>query len=164
LVIKNYLGMTWLWEKIRMQGGAYGAFSMFDAQSGIFSFVSYRDPNLLQSLDTFDATSKYLHNLDLSGAELTKAIIGAVGELDAYLLPDAKGWTSMARYLIGYTDAARQQFRDQVLGTTLQDFKAFGQVLAQVAEKGQVVVLGSADAIGKANAERAGLLQVIKVL
>ena len=164
LVIKNYLGMTWLWEKIRMQGGAYGAFSMFDAQSGIFNFVSYRDPNLLQSLDTFDATSKYLHNLDLSGAELTKAIIGAVSELDAYLLPDAKGWTSMTRYLIGYTDAARQQFRDQVLGTTLQDFKAFGQVLAQAAEKGQVVVLGSADAIGKANAERAGLLQVIKVL
>jgi hypothetical protein len=164
LVINNYLGTTWLWEKIRVQGGAYGGFSMFDNQSGIFTFVSYRDPNLLQSLDTYDATGDFLCRLDLSQAELTKSIIGAIGELDTYQLPDAKGWTSMTRHLIGYTDAARQQFRDQVLGTTARDFRTFGEVLSQAADKGQVVVLGSADAIGQANAERANLLQITKVM
>ncbi|MDX9991225.1 MAG: insulinase family protein [Anaerolineales bacterium] len=163
-VIRNYLGTTWLWDKIRVQGGAYGGFSTFDMSSGTFSYLSYRDPNLLASLDNYDATPAFLRALDLSQPELTKTIIGTIGELDAYLLPDAKGWTSMVRYLTDYTDEVRQQIRDEVLSTDLTDFKRFAVTLAQVAEKGEVVVLGSADAIEKANKERAGLLVVKKVM
>jgi hypothetical protein len=70
----------------------------------------------------------------------------------------------MTRALIGLTDARRQQFRDEVLGTTLKDFRAFGETLAEVAKQGEVVVLGSAEAIEKANKERDGLLDVKKVL
>jgi presequence protease len=55
-VINNHLNGTWLWEKIRVQGGAYGGFT-FDSQSGVFNFLSYRDPNLLQSLEIYDQTS-----------------------------------------------------------------------------------------------------------
>src|SRR5262249_35602793 len=50
-VINNFLQTTWLWERIRVQGGAYGGFSVFDNQSGTFSYLSYRDPNLLSTLD-----------------------------------------------------------------------------------------------------------------
>jgi Zn-dependent M16 (insulinase) family peptidase len=147
-----------------VQGGAYGGFSTFDMTSGTFAYLSYRDPNLLASLDNYDSTPAFLRTLDLSQPELTKTIIGTIGELDAYLLPDAKGWTSMLRYLTHYTDEVRQQIRDEVLGTDVADFKHFAEVLAQVAEKGEVVVLGSADAIEKANKEREGLLAVRKVM
>lgn len=163
-VINNYLQTTWMWEKVRVQGGAYGGHSVFDMHSGAFTFVSYRDPNLLASLNTYDATGDFLENLEISQAELTKAIIGTVGDLDAYLLPDAKGWTSLTRQLLAYDDTLRQQFRDQVLGTTPDDFKAFGAVLKKVAESGEVVVLGSAEAIARANQERDGFLEVKKVL
>jgi presequence protease len=163
-VINNYLGTTWLWEKIRVQGGAYGGFSSFDHNSGVFTFLSYRDPNLLATLENYDHTAKFLRELELSAAELEKSIIGTIGDLDAYLLPDAKGWTSMARWLTHYTDAERQKVRDEVLGASLQDFKQFAEILARLAEKGEVVVLGSAEAIEKANKERDGLLDVKKVM
>jgi Zn-dependent M16 (insulinase) family peptidase len=163
-VIRNYLGTTWLWDKIRVQGGAYGGFSTFDMTSGTFAYLSYRDPNLLTSLDNYDSTPAFLRALDLSESELTKTIIGTIGELDAYMLPDAKGWASMLRHLTNFTDDIRQQIRDEVLGASVADFKRFAEILAQVAEKGEIVVLGSADAIEKANKEREGLLEVKKVM
>jgi Zn-dependent M16 (insulinase) family peptidase len=130
----------------------------------VYTFLSYRDPNLLASLDTYDATADFLRNLELSDAELTKAIIGVIGDLDAYQLPDAKGWSSLTRYLTGYSDEKRQKLRDEVLNTTVKKFKSFGETLAELAQHGEIVVLGSAEAIEKANKERAGLLEVKKVL
>ncbi len=163
-VIGNYLGTTWLWDKVRVQGGAYGGFSVFDQNSGVFTYLSYRDPNLLSTLENYDNTVRFLHDLKLDEAELTKSIIGTIGGMDAYLLPDAKGYQSMLRHLTHYTDEARQQVRDEVLETTARDFHQFAQVLSRLAEKGEVVVLGSAEAIQKANQEKAGFLDVKKVL
>jgi len=163
-VINNYLQTTWLWEKIRVQGGAYGGNSGFDMHSGVFAFASYRDPNLLASLDNYDATRDFLHSLKITQDELTKSIIGTIGDLDSYMLPDAKGWTSLVRTLLGYSEADRQKYRNEVLATSAMDFVKFGDVLAEVARKGEIVVLGSADAIEKANQERKELLAVTKVL
>ncbi len=164
LVISNYLNKTWMWEKVRQQGGAYGGEGAFDIHSGVFTYLSYRDPNVLATIDNYDAAEKFLRELNISDAELTKAIIGAIGDLDAYLLPDAKGFSSMTRHLIGYTDARRQQFRDEVLSTTARDFKLFADVLAGIQEHGVVVVLGSQAAIENADAERHHWLKVTKVL
>jgi hypothetical protein len=162
--VLNYLQMTWLWERVRVHGGAYGAFATFDWRSGAFSFLSYRDPNLLQTLENYDQASRFLCELDLSQEELVKAIIGAIGILDAYQLPDAKGYTSMMRFLVGESDDMRQQRRDEILGTTLADFRALGDVLEQVGARGTVAVLGSPDAIAQANAARGDWLKVVKVL
>jgi Zn-dependent M16 (insulinase) family peptidase len=153
-VIRKFLGTTYLWEKVRVQGGAYGGFCTFDRDSGVFNYLSYRDPNLEKTLDNYDGTADFLRNLDLHEAELTKSIIGTIGSLDAYQLPDAKGYTSLSRHLIGLTDEARQQYRNEVLSTSAADFKAFGEVLAQVNDNGVVVVLGSADAINAANEDK----------
>jgi Zn-dependent M16 (insulinase) family peptidase len=161
-VINKFLGTTWLWEKVRVQGGAYGGFSTFDRDSGVFNYLSYRDPNLEKTLANYDGTADFLRHLDLPEAELTKSIIGAIGRLDSYQLPDAKGFTSLSRYLIGLTDEARQQYRDEVLSTTAADFRAFGEVLAAVNEHGVVVVLGSAEAINAANGEN--WLEVSRVM
>ena len=56
LVVVKYLRTTWLWEKVRVQGGAYGGFCVLDHRSGNFTFLSYRDPNLLETLDIYDQT------------------------------------------------------------------------------------------------------------
>ena len=164
LVITRYLRNVWLWDRVRVQGGAYGAFSLFDRLSGVLTFVSYRDPNLLKTLEVFDLTADFLRDTDLSNEELTKSIIGAIGDLDAHMLPDAKGYTSLLRYLIGDTEDARQQLRDQIFATGKGDFKAFASIMEEVKKNGFVKVLGSPSAIEAANSERSGWLDVQRVL
>ncbi|MBI5959927.1 MAG: insulinase family protein [Chloroflexi bacterium] len=165
VAITNYLNTTWLWERVRVHGGAYGGFNVFDRRSGTYVFVSYRDPNLLETLENYDQTAQFLRDLKMSQEELLKTIIGAIGLVDAYQLPDAKGYTSMMRHLTGETDAMRQQLREQILSTSADDFKNFGSVLERVNSSGLVSVVGSTEAIEKANADRGGnWLQVQKVL
>ena len=163
-VILNYLRTTWLWERVRVQGGAYGGFCTFDRFSGVFSYLSYRDPNLLGTLANYDQTSQFLRQADLSADELTKNIIGVIGQMDAYQLPDAKGYTALIRHLTGVSDAERQEIREAVLATRPEDFEAFADILSQVNAKGLVVVLGSKEAIDEANSARGGWLQTLKVL
>ncbi|MBT7781882.1 MAG: peptidase M16 [Anaerolineae bacterium] len=163
--ITRYLGMTWLWEKVRVQGGAYGGFSAFDMKSGLFNYLSYRDPNLLATLENYDGTSQFLKNLDLSDEELTKVIIGTIGGLDTYRLPDAKGHTSMSRYLTDISDEFLQKYRYEVLATTQKEFKSFATSLAKAKSVGHIIVLGSEDAIKEAN-EKLGKdkLKIVKVM
>ncbi|CAK9212034.1 unnamed protein product [Sphagnum troendelagicum] len=126
-VISNFFGNTWLWDRARVSGGAYGGFCDFDSHSGSFScltHVSIRVP--AESATDDDA--------------LTKAIIGTIGDVDSYQLPDAKGYTSV------------------------KDFHMFADVFETVREKGVIVAVASADDIAAANEERPGLLQVKKVL
>ncbi len=164
LVARAYLRTSWLWDKVRVQGGAYGGHCMFNRYSGDFTFVSYRDPNLLATLDIYDRTADFLRNADLGDAELTRNIIGTIGEIDTYRLPDAKGFASMQRQLIGDTDAARQKMREEILSTTAADIRRFGDAMAEVAAKGRIAVIGSEQAIEGANKERPGLLTVSRVL
>ncbi len=163
-VISRYLGASWLWDRIRVQGGAYGAFCAFDSMSGVLSYASYRDPNILDTLENYDGSGSFLRALDVNGDELSKAIIGTIGDLDSYQLPDAKGYTSMMRCLTGVDDAYRQRIRDEVLATSADDFHAFADVLDRVAEQGVIAVLGSEEAIDVANAKRGDFLHKLRVL
>lgn len=162
-VVTGFLRMAYLWEKIRVQGGAYGAFGVFDENSGVFSFLSYRDPNLDATLENYDKAGSFLKNLDenvLSDGELTKAIIAAIGDMDSYQLPDAKGYTSMMRHLTGRTDEIIQKTREQILSTNGEDFIAFGEALEKAADSNAVVVIGSQSAL---EGSKAGL-KITKVL
>jgi presequence protease len=163
-VVANYLRTTWLWDKVRVQGGAYGGYCAFDRRSANFSFLSYRDPNLLETLDVYDQAARFLQSAALSDMELTRSIIGTIGDLDAYQLPDAKGYVSMQRYLVGDDDEGRQRMREEILGTGTADFRTFAAALAKVAEDGRVVVLGSEDAVNAANGKRSNFLQVSKLM
>jgi len=162
-VITRFLRNTWLWDRIRVQGGAYGAFCSFDQFSGLFTSVSYRDPNLLETLANYDAAGQFLRQVDLNQDELTKAIIGTIGDIDSYMLPDAKGYTSMVRRLVGIDDTYRQQIRDQILGTTAEDFRAFAVYLDKLAQTGSVVALASAETIAAANQQQPDLLTPVKI-
>ena len=163
-VINNFVRTGWLWDKVRAEGGAYGAFVSFGKQSGVYSYISYRDPNLENTLKVYDQTADLLRAIDLSDDELAKNIIGAIGDVDSYQLPDAKGYTSMVRYLVGETDESRQQMRDEILSTTVADFRKFGDVLAALNAQARVVVLGSAGALNGANEQNGRQLKITKVM
>ena len=147
LVVARHLRTSYLWDKVRVQGGAYGAFSVLDRLTGHLVLGSYRDPNLERTLRIFDGAAEAVRNLRLDADELERAIIGSIGELDAYQLPDAKGYTSLARTLSGVDEADLQALREQVLGVTAQDFAAFAQPLQQLADQGRVAVVGSPQAL-----------------
>jgi Zn-dependent M16 (insulinase) family peptidase len=156
-VILGHLRLTYLWEKVRILGGAYGAFCAFDPLTGGLTHISYRDPNLMKTLEAYDGASKFLAQLQIDDRELTKAIISTIGRSEPYRLPDAQGFISMARYLTGVTDAYRQAIRDQILGTTASDFYAFEPVLAEMAKQGRVVILGSKERLEGADLTGNGL-------
>jgi len=159
LVITKYLRTAWLWEKIRVQGGAYGAVCAFDPHCGSFAFASYRDPNLADTLETYGKTGEFLKNLTLDPDELTRSLIGAIGAIDAYLLPDAKGYCDMVRYLTDMTDEKRQKRRDEVLSTTADDFHRFGEFLSM--DNAVTSVLGSKDAVKESGIEFQSTLRVL---
>ncbi len=164
LVITRHLRNAWLWDRIRVQGGAYGAFCTTDRQANTLAFLSYRDPNLLETLSTFDASSRFLRSESLSPNELTKAVVGTIGDIDQHRLPDAAGHMALLRHLSGQTEEERQGVREEVLGTTEADFRAFADVLDGVRDTGLVKVLGSREAIEAASADRPGWLEIVNVL
>jgi len=128
------------------------------------TFTSYSDPNLTATLDAFDGSAAFLEQAALDDATLARAIVGTIGQLDFYQLPDAKGYVSMQRYLIGDTDDNLQRQRDEVFATSKTDFRNFAAALAGVSANARVAVLGSASAIEAANSERPNLLTVSRVL
>jgi Zn-dependent M16 (insulinase) family peptidase len=163
-VISRLIRNSWLYEQIRVQGGAYGSFCMFDRLSGDVTFVSYRDPNIFKTIDAYDQTADYLRKADLNDDEITKGIIGSIGDIDGYKLPDAKGYASMAQRLCGVTDEERQKMREQILDTREKDFRAFADILDAVKDKGIVKVLGSENNIQGVEAKKPGWLKVLKVM
>ena len=108
-------------------------------------YSSYRDPNLAVTLATYDAAPAALR-APLPPAEMTKAVVSAVGEMDAPQTADQKGFTSMARHLLGVTEAERQTWRDQVLATSHADFCDFADRLDAVRADGAICVVGSEEA------------------
>merc|ERR1711871_312927 len=151
-VASRYLSTGFLWDHIRVMGGAYGGFARFSAGSGRASFLSYRDPNLADTLSTYDRAPEVLkaEAVKLSEKDVLQAIIGTVGDLDSPMGPDAKGFVSMQRHLTGETTEERQRWRDEVLSTTAADLLDFAKRLESI-QQGSAVVFGSADALAKAN-------------
>jgi Zn-dependent M16 (insulinase) family peptidase len=163
LVITRFLRTSWLWDRVRVQGGAYGAFCRLNRLTGVFAQVSYRDPNLDRTLETFDATAQFLRTVPLAQAEIDQNIIGAIGDLDTYMLPDAKGYVSLVRSLTGQTPEILDQIRQEILDTRENHFREFGNLAEGMRDIGRIVVLGGAEAVDKASAD--GLrLQVLKLL
>ena len=161
-VITKLLSTSYLWDRVRVSGGAYGAYGDFDTHSGMFTYSSYRDPNLLKTADVYDGAVEFLSQLDLTDEELARAIIGTIGDIDSYQLPDSKGRTAFMRHILGVTDEERQQRRNEVLGTSMKDFKEFAEALDAVKNKGKVVAVTSAERAEAANKERPGFFAEIK--
>lgn len=143
-VILKYLRTGYLWENVRVRGGAYGCMCGLDRMNGSFFMVSYRDPNVLPTLSVYDEAARHLATHAFSAEELNASIVGAIGELDSYLLPDAKGSAAFARILCGDTVDLRQQLREEILETTVSHCREFGQALEAYREHGRICALGGA--------------------
>lgn len=155
-VVARALRTGYLWDNVRVIGGAYGGFARFSALTGSFTYLSYRDPNLLGTIENYDGAGAFLKATELTDEALTQAIIGAVGDLDGPLSPDQKGWEAMRRYLVQETAEQRATWRKEILETTKDDFVAFGERLEKrMTEKSCVAVFGSKQAIEDANTELA---------
>lgn len=153
-VVLRHLRMGYLWEKVRVQGGAYGAFCALDRLDGTLVQASYRDPSVDRTLEVYDGAAAYLRGFKPDSRELTRAVIGAIGELDAHMLPDAKGAAALTRFLSKDAEDARQTMREEILGTTAKHFNEFAEVMAEAAQMGGVCVLGGSGA--EAAAEKHG--------
>jgi Zn-dependent M16 (insulinase) family peptidase len=133
-----------------MKGGAYGATSSFDPRTGVFAYGSAQDPNIVGTISAFDKAAGYLASVELSDAEITRGIIGAISDLDSYQLPDAKGHSALLRSLIGNTDKKRQATRDQVLSTSIDSFRKLADALQAGNLTGKIVVVGPPIAVAEA--------------
>ncbi len=155
LAANRLLRASWLWDKIRVQGGAYGAFSSYDYLSNVMAFASYRDPNVLDTLRAFEGSGEYLASQKLDKEEVEKAVIGAIGDMDSYQLPDAKGFSSTVRYLTGITDEHRQRIRSEILEAGQENFHDFGRALDQALKNdpGIISLLGGQSQLEQAESD-----------
>ena len=162
-VISKHVGNSYLWDRVRVSGGAYGGFCDFNQHSGQFTFLSYRDPNLVATLDNYDGAPDFLRSMELDQDSLTKTIIGTIGDVDAYQLPDAKGYGAFMRHILGVSDGERQERRDQILSTTVADFRKFADYLDAIkTDEASVVAVCSGDAAKKAKEARPTLFNTIR--
>ena len=163
-VINGLLRTMYLWEKVRVQGGAYGAMCGFDRMSGAFWFGSYRDPNLLDTLEVFDRTADWLAAITIDEQELARSIIGTIGEIDSYMLPDMLGYVSLQRHLIGITDDMRARARAEVFATTLENLRSTAKAFTALPASPLVKALAGPDAVAVARAGREDFLASVQVL
>lgn len=164
IVVNRHLSRTFLHEHIREQGGAYGAFSVLEMRTGNMTMLSYRDPNLLKTLDTYRKAGAWLSTLTLDDDALLQAIIGAAGDLDGHQLPDARGFGAMARHLSGDDDTYRQMVRNQALSVENHHFARLGQAIVALSDHWRMVVLGGESAIKQAQHEQPNLFEHVTSL
>ena len=141
----------YLWVKVRVMGGAYGARTMA-SRSGAFMFASFRDPNLKNTLDVYDGVPDFIKTLKLKENKVLQFIIGAVGRIDAPLTPRAYGDYSFVCYLTDLTDEEEARLKSELLNTTLKDLKALSKVYKKILKQNVYCVVGNENTI-EANKE-----------
>ncbi len=142
MVIMKYLRTGRLWEQIRVVGGAYGAFCSLERASGALLLASYRDPNIAKTLQAYDEAAKWLAKEAPTQEALEAAIVGAIGDLDAHLLPEAKGHNAFVRALARDNAELRAKLREEVLSANKKHFKEFGEVMAAALPHAKIAALG----------------------
>ena len=145
-VMDKIIGRDWLYNQIRVIGGAYGGSSML-SYTGRSLLYSYRDPNLKSTLDNFKGTVEYLKNFEADDKEMTGFILSTIGDLDAPLTASEKGNTAVRRYIQGYTKEMKQKERDEILSVTAEDIRNLAAFLKDILEKSTYCVYGNEQTI-----------------
>ena len=140
-VLENILNSDYLWKELRVKGGAYGGSMSFTKDEVLL--YSYRDPNLKETLDTFDGVVKFLKNFRADDKEMTNYIIGTIGSMDSLKGPYAKGILGDNMYFSGTTQKDIQKIRDEVLTTTASDIRELADLLDVVIKQKLHCVVGS---------------------
>ncbi len=141
-VLNNILRSSYLYQELRVKGGAYGNMSDFTL-GGYLYFVSYRDPNLRETLEVYNTIPEFLRNFDCDKREFDKYIIGEISSLDFPLTPEGIGDKADEDYITGFTFEDRQQIRDEVLSAKIEDMRNYAELIEAVMSKNHYAVFGS---------------------
>ncbi|AOY76399.1 insulinase family protein [Clostridium formicaceticum] len=141
-VLKTIISLNYLWNKVRVLGGAYGAMAGFSRNGNLY-FTSYRDPNLDKTLKIYDEAYKYLDEFSADEREMTKYVIGTISKMDAPLTPSMKGQEATAYYISQITEDDLQRERDEVLRIKSEDIKKLSKLIKEVMEQNYFCVLGN---------------------
>ena len=145
-ILKVILSYDYLWQNIRVKGGAYGCTSNFN-RIGEGYFVSYRDPNLKRTIEVYEGIVDYLKNFTVSDRDMTKYIIGTISNIDQPMTPATKGERSMNLYMNKVSADMIREERSQILDATQDDIRALYRVVEAVLKADQLCVVGSEDKI-----------------
>ena len=149
-VFENAVGTDYLWKNVRVLGGAYGCMCGFNGDGSSY-FVSYRDPNLEKTLDTYKGVIEYLTNFQATEEEMVKYIIGAVGTYDFPKSPSNKGFRSLVSYLNKKTVEDYKLEKSQIIDATEQDIKNIVKYIEAIVEQNNVCVIGNDKKIEEGN-------------
>ena len=145
-VLKVIMGYDYLWNQVRVKGGAYGCMSGF-AKNGDSYFVSYRDPNLEKTLQVYRNAVDYLKEFSGEERTMTQYIIGAVSELDIPLTPQAKGLRSLSAFMTNQNEQDFQKERDQLLAVTGEEIRGLSAYIEAVLADDCLCVVGTGNKI-----------------
>ena len=159
-VAATLLRYDYLWNEVRVKGGAYGT-AMLVAEDGEVQFSSYRDPRCAQSLATFDAAGAALRHFCQSGEAPDKYIISTIGDLEKIVMPRNEAVRAAGMYFGGRTQEDLQTLRTQVLSTTVEQLEAFSRQLDALTERSNVCVIGG-EAILQACGERLSSIESLQ--
>ena len=148
-VLRTILGYDYLWNHVRVEGGAYGCMSLFK-KNGLGYFVSYRDPNLVKTNEVFENVVSYLETFEASEREMTQFIIGTISDEDIPLTPSANGNRSYRMYRMGIEAEELQRDRDELLSTTDVQIRTLAPYLKNMLESDCICVVGNETAIADA--------------
>lgn len=148
-VLKVMMGYDYLWKNIRVIGGAYGCMSSY-AKNGDSAFVTYRDPNLKNSIDVFEKAADYLRNFDDDDRTILQYIIGAISDLDTPKTPSGKGAYGLTAYLCNARMENIQRNRDELLGTTKETIRSLADYVDAFMQDECLCVIGTNDKIDEA--------------
>ena len=141
-VVQHLLNYGYLWNEVRVKGGAYGVRCSFTREKQ-WCFSSYRDPNLVSTLDIYKGAANYLEGYEADEREITKTIIGTISGMDMPLSPSMKGNRSMAAYFKKVAFEVLQQERDSILSCSIEDIKKAADVIRAAFEKNNICVIGN---------------------
>lgn len=145
-VLKVIMGYEYLWENVRVKGGAYGCMCGF-GKNGDSYFVSYRDPNLKKTYDTYAGIGEYLRNYTADETKMTKYIIGTLSDMDTPLTPSQRGARSLAAFMSNVEYAEIQKERDELLNCTEADIRKLADYMDAILEEKAICVVGNGEAI-----------------
>lgn len=158
-LLRIILSYDYLWINVRVKGGAYGCMNTF-LRSGESYFVSYRDPNLSDTLDVYDRIPEYIKNFSPDERDMTKYIIGTFSAFDTPMNPEAKGSRSLSAYLEGITYEQIQKERNEILNAQPEDIRRLADLVEAVLKKDSICVIGNENMIK----ESAGLFENVEKL
>ncbi len=145
-ILKVILGYDYLWQNIRVKGGAYGCMSNFN-RIGEAYLISYRDPNLKRTMEVYEGVVDYLKNFNVSDRDMNKFIIGTMSNLDRPMNPAAKGARSMNLYMNHVSEEMIRTERGQILDARQEDIRNLAGVLQAMLDQHLICVIGSEDKI-----------------